>query len=136
MIWDIRILPPYTARSDNETFAMMFAATLKNCRLSNMLTLSKANEDMVVKDPQKPIATRKEYRESKFKDADNTEKIPKMKLPTIFTNSTFETRFPKSRGAAVILYLKNAPKIAPIPRKINSIPFIIRLTYGGKVPVK
>ncbi len=101
-----------------------------------MLTLSKANEDMVVKDPQKPIATRKEYLESKFKDADNTEKMPKMKLPTIFTNNTFETRFPKSRGADVILYLKNAPKIAPIPRKINSIPFIICLTYGSKILVK
>jgi hypothetical protein len=115
---------------------MMFVATYKNCRLSNMLTLSKANDDMVVKDPQKPIATRKEYLESKFKDADNTEKIPNMKLPAIFTNNTFETRFPKSRGAAVILYLKNAPKIAPIPRKTNSIPFIIRLTYGSKVLVK
>jgi hypothetical protein len=89
-----------------------------------MLMLSKANEDMVVNDPQKPIATRKEYLESKFKDADNTEKIPKMKLPTIFTNNTFEMTLPKSRGAAVILYLKNAPKIAPIARKIISIPFI------------
>ncbi len=115
---------------------MMFVATYKNCRLSNMLTLSKANDDMVVKDPQKPIATRKEYLESKFKDADNTEKIPKMKLPAMFTNNTFETKFPKSRGAAVILYLKNAPKIAPIPRKINSIPFNICPLYGSKVLVK
>ena len=102
-----------------------------------MLTLSKANEDMVVKDPQNPIATRKEYLESKFKDADNTEKIPKMKLPTIFTNNTFETTLPNSRGAAVILYLKNAPKTAPIPRKTNSIPFIAcGLTYGSKVLLK
>ena len=101
-----------------------------------MLTLSKANDDMVVKDPQKPIATRKEYLESKFKDADNTEKIPNMKLPAIFTNNTFETKFPKSRGAAVILYLKNAPRTAPIPRKINSIPFIVCSTYGSKVLVK
>ena len=102
-----------------------------------MLTLSKANEDMVVRDSEKPIATRKEYLESKFKDADNTEKIPKMKLPTMFTNNTFETRLPNSRGAAVILYLKNAPKIAPIPRRINSIPFIVCcLTYGGEILVK
>lgn len=116
---------------------MMFAATLKNCRSSSMLTLSKANEDMVVKDPQKPIATRKEYLESRFKDADSTEKIPKMKLPTMFTNNTFETKLPNSRGADVILYLKNAPKTAPIPRKTNSIPFIVCcLTYGSEILVK
>jgi hypothetical protein len=75
---------------------MIFIATLRNCRLSIILTLSKANEDRVVKDPQKPIAIRKEYFESKFKDADNTEKTPKMKLPMILTNYTFEIRFPNS----------------------------------------
>ncbi len=77
---------------------MMFIATLRNCRLSIMFTLSKANEDMVAKEPQKPMATRKEYLESKFKDADNTEKTPRTKLPIMLTNNTFEMRFPNSKG--------------------------------------
>ena len=115
---------------------MMFIATLRNCRLSIIFTLSKANEDMVVKEPQKPMATRKEYLESKFKDADNTEKTPRIKLPIMLTNNTFETRFPNSKGEDVILYLRNAPKTAPSPRKRNSIPFIICLSYGSKVLVK
>ena len=87
-----------------------------------MLTLSKANEDMVVKDPQKPIATRKEYLESRFKDADNTEKIPKMKLPTMFTNNTFETKLPNSRGAAVICTSRTHPKLHPFQEKQTQFP--------------
>ncbi len=63
-----------------------------------MLTLSNANEDIVVKEPQNPIATRKEYLESRFKEADNTEKIPRIKLPIMLTNNTFETRFPNNKG--------------------------------------
>ncbi len=86
------------ARRDNETFDMMLTDTLRNCLLSIIFTLSNANEDMVVKEPQNPMATRKEYLESKFKDADNTEKIPKIKLPIMLTNNTFETRFPNSKG--------------------------------------
>ncbi len=77
---------------------MMFIAILKNCRLSIIFTLSKANEDIVVNEPQNPIATRKEYLESKFKDADNTEKIPRTKLPIIFTNNTFDAILPNSKG--------------------------------------
>jgi len=88
-----------------------------------MFTLSKANEDIVVKDPQNPIATRKEYFESKFNEADKTEKTPKIKLPIILTRSTFEIIFPKPSGYEVILYLIYAPKIAPIARKRNSIHF-------------
>ncbi len=87
--------------------------------MSIIFTLSNANEDIVVKEPQKPIATRKEYLESRFKDADNTEKTPRIKLPIMLTSNTFETRFPNSKGYDVILYLTNAPKIAPIPRKRN-----------------
>ena len=63
-----------------------------------MFTLSKANEDMVVKEPQNPMATRKEYFESKFKEVDRTEKIPKMKLPIILTVNTFEILLPNIRG--------------------------------------
>ena len=124
------------AKIDNETFAMMLTDTLRNCLLSIIFTLSNANEDIVVKEQQNPIATRKEYLESKFKDADNTEKIPRIKLPIMLTNITFETRFPNSKVEDVILYLRNAPAIVPTPRKRNSIPFIICLTYGSNVLVK
>ena len=68
-----------------------------------MFTLSNANDDMVVKEPQNPMATRKEYFESKFIEVDKTEKTPKIKLPTILTTNTFETIFPKIRGYDVIL---------------------------------
>ncbi|CAN5456277.1 hypothetical protein BH18THE1_BH18THE1_17050 [soil metagenome] len=91
---------------------------------------------MVVKEPQKPIATRKEYFESRFKDADNTENIPRIKLPIMLTNNTFETRLPNSKEADAILYLRNAPKIVPTPRKRNSIPFIICMLWRNKVLVK
>ncbi len=77
---------------------MMLTDTLRNCLLSIIFALSNANEDFVVKEPQKPIATRKEYLESKFKDADNTEKIPRIKLPIMLTNNTLEIRFPNSKG--------------------------------------
>ena len=95
----------------------MFIATLRNCRLSIIFTISKANDDMVVKEPQKPIATRKEYLESKFKDADNTEKTPRTKLPIIFTNNTFEAILPNSKGEEVILNLRKAPKAAPMQER-------------------
>ncbi len=78
-----------------------------------------------------------EYFESRFKDADNTENIPRIKLPIMLTNNTFETRLPNSKkGADVILYLRTAPKIAPTPRKRNSIPFIIYMLWRNKVSVK
>lgn len=63
-----------------------------------MFMLSNANEDIVVKEPQKPIATGKEYFESRLKDADNTEKTSRIELPIMLTNNTFETWFPNSKG--------------------------------------
>lgn len=98
--------------------------TAKNCLLSIKFILSNAKEDIVVNDPQNPIATRKEYFESRLKDTDNMEKIPKIKLPIMFTSNTFETRLPSISGKDTILYLTKAPNIAPPARKRNSIPFI------------
>ena len=63
---DIRILPPYTAKKDKDTFKIIFIPKWRNCLFSIILTLSKANEDIVVKEPQNPMAIRKEYFESKF----------------------------------------------------------------------
>ena len=63
---------------------------------------------------------------SRFHDKDNTENIPKIKLPIIFTIKTFNGRPPKTiSGDSTILYLKKAPQTAPIPNRINSKPFIV-----------
>ncbi len=48
-------------RRDNKIFAMMLTDTLRYCLLSIMFALSSANEEMVVKEPQKPIATRRVF---------------------------------------------------------------------------
>lgn len=82
---------------------MMFIATLRNCLSSIIFVVSKANEDMVVKDPQNPTATSKEYFESKFKDVERAENIPKMKLPIMLINSTFEVSEPNTGVEDAIL---------------------------------
>jgi hypothetical protein len=104
----------------------MFSIANKICLLSSKLFTSRANDDIVVNEPQKPIAKRKEYLGSRFHDTDNTENIPKIKLPTILTIKTFNGRPPNTTsGDSTILYLKKAPHIAPIPKRRNSKPFIV-----------
>lgn len=56
--------------------------------LSSRLLVSSTNEDIVVKEPQNPTATNKEYLASKFKDNAATENKPKTKLPRTFTANT------------------------------------------------
>ena len=97
----------------------MFIIPNTNCLLSSKLFTSSANDDIVVKEPQKPIAKKNEYLGSRFHDRDNTENIPKIKLPIIFTIKTFNGRPPNTTsGDSTILYLKKAPQTAPIPRRI------------------
>ena len=104
----------------------MFIIPNTNCLLSNKLFTSSANDDIVVKDPQKPIAKKNEYLGSRFHVIDKTENIPKIKLPIIFTIKTFNGSPPNTTsGDSTILYLKKAPQIAPIPRRRNSKPFIV-----------
>jgi hypothetical protein len=104
----------------------MFIIPNTNCLLSNKLFTSSANDDIVVKDPQKPIAKKNEYLGSRFQVIDKTENIPKIKLPIIFTIKTFNGSPPNTTsGDSTILYLKKAPQIAPIPRRRNSKPFIV-----------
>lgn len=102
----------------------MFIIPNTNCLLSNKLLTSSANDDIVVKEPQKPIAIKKEYLGSRFHVNDKIEKIPKMKLPIILTINTFNGSPPIISGYSTTLYLIKAPKIAPIPRRRNSNPFI------------
>ncbi len=97
---------------------------ITNCLFSIIMMLSRANDDIVVSEPQNPMAMKKEYFASKLKYMDNIEKIPRTKLPTRFTIKTFDPKIPNNKGNEVILYLKKAPNIAPRARKANSIPFI------------
>jgi hypothetical protein len=90
--------------------------------------LSKANDDIVVNEPQKPIAIKKEYFESRLNKAlEKTEKTPRMKLPIILTNKTFEPINPNMTGKEVILYRKYAPSIAPTAKSTSSMNFILKL---------
>ena len=116
-----------TLRIDKPTFANMVMIPNTNCLLSSKLFTSSANDDIVVKEPQKPIAKKKEYLGLRFHDRDNTENIPKIKLPIIFTIKTFNGRPPTKNGDSTILYLKKAPQTAPIPRRIYSKPFILKI---------
>ena len=126
---NIKILPPYTANKESNTFANMFIIICKNCLSSSISILSKAKDDIVVSEPQKPIAIKKEYFESRPNRLDKTEKIPRIKLPIIFTTKTFEPIIPNMMGKEVILYLVYAPTIAPTANRANSIDFILKLQH-------
>ena len=84
---------------------------------------SKANEDIVVKEPQNPIAIRREYLVSKFHTTDKIENMPKIKLPVTLTVKTLIGSIPNVVGKDTILYLRKTPDKAPIDRNTNSIPF-------------
>ena len=127
-IWIVIILPIYKNKKDNTIFDVVFIAICSIWLFSNINTFSRAKDDMVVNDPQKPIATKKEYFGSKFRETEHTENTPKTKLPIMLAIITFEPMKPTIKGIDVSLYLKNAPVIAPKDNKINSTnPFIVML---------
>ena len=94
-----------------------------NCLLSRRLIDSRAKDDIVVNDPQKPTAMRIEYFLSRLRFIDKTEKMPRIKLPARLIINTLIGRTPNNMGEDVILYLKYAPTRAPMAKKTNSIPF-------------
>jgi hypothetical protein len=55
---EVNILPNITAPKDTPTFASMFNPKIENCLLSKRLLDSSAKDDIVVNEPQNPIATR------------------------------------------------------------------------------
>lgn len=116
-----------TAARERPTFPSTFNPNNTNCLLSKRLIDPKANDDIVVKEPQNPIAKINEYFGSKLKVVDKIENTPTMKLPMILIIITFKGRKPNKIGDDVILYLRNAPARAPILNKIISIPFIFNL---------
>jgi len=67
------------APNESPTFAHTFNAKKANCLLSKRLIDSRAKEDMVVNDPQKPTANRIVYFVSRLKLKDKTEKNSKYK---------------------------------------------------------
>src|SRR5581483_2034110 len=117
-------LPPITAPIDRPTFASMLIARLPNCRLSIRLLVSSAKDDIVVREPQNPIATNRLYLVSQFHITDKIENTPSIKLPMTLTMRMLTGSVPRMTGDSAILYLKKAPATAPAARNTNSIPFI------------
>ena len=123
------ILPKIIAPNDSPTFPATFNPNNANCLLSRRLIVSKAKEDMVVKEPQKPIAKSSEYFVSRFQNIDKTEKTPRMKLPTTLISRMLTGSVPNTIVDETNLYLRKAPANAPTPNKINSSPFIFQINY-------
>ena len=121
---DVTILPKIIAPNDSPTFPIMFNPNNVNCLLSRRLTVSKAKDDMVVKEPQKPTAKSSEYFVSRFQNIDKTEKTPRMKLPTTLIIRMLTGSVPITIVDDTSLYLRNAPARAPTPNKTNSNPLI------------
>ena len=118
------ILPKIIAPNDSPTFPIMFNPNNVNCLLSRRLTVSKAKDDMVVKEPQKPIAKSSEYFVSRFQNMDKIENTPRMKLPITFIIRMLTGSVPITIVDDTSLYLRNAPARAPTPNKTNSNPLI------------
>jgi hypothetical protein len=102
----------------------MFNPNNVNCLLSRRLTDSRAKDDIVVNEPQKPIAKSSEYFVSRFQNMDKIENTPRMKLPITFIIRMLTGSVPKTIGDETNLYRRNAPANAPTPNKTNSNPFI------------
>lgn len=85
----IKALPPIIAPIDNPTFARILTAIKPSCELSKKLFVSYANADMVVSDPQNPIAIKSAYLPSRFHCWETTTKIPRIKAPNTFTIKMF-----------------------------------------------
>src|SRR5215475_9409020 len=86
--------------------------------------LSRAKADIVVREPQNPVAINSEYLGSKFQLTDKIENTPRIKLPIILITMIFSENDSKITGVDAILYLRKAPAIAPTAKKIISIPLI------------
>ena len=85
---------------------------------------SSASPDIVVREPQNPIAAKREYLPSRCHCSDSTTNAPRMNAPRTLTIKTLTGNVLKSKGDSVTLYLRNAPRTEPAARKINSRPFI------------
>ena len=98
----IRVLPAITAARDKLMFANMLMMAASICLWSMRLTVSSANEDIVVNEPQNPTATSSAYFASRLHEMARIEKTPSMKLPRILTSRTVTGRGPIVADWAVI----------------------------------
>ena len=125
-------MPPIKAVIDNIRFAKIFTINAVYWWFWSKFVESSAKKDIVVNDPQNPIAVNREYFESRCHCWDNTIKSPKMNEPRTLTIKILTDNVLKINGDSVSLYLRNAPRTEPIPRKINSRPFIYcEIIIGG-----
>jgi hypothetical protein len=120
------LLPKIIAPKESPTFPNMFNPNKVNCLLSRRLTDSKAKDDMVVNEPQNPIAKSKEYLVSRFQYMDKIENTPRIKLPITFIIRMLTGSVPITMVNDTSLYLRNAPAKAPTPNKTNSNPLIFK----------
>ena len=100
-------MPPIKAAIDNPTLAKIFTTSTVYWWFSSKLVESSANADMVVNEPQKPIAANKEYFPSRCHCWDNTMKSPSMNEPITLTIKTLSGIAWKSNGDSVISYISN-----------------------------
>ena len=91
---------------------------------SRRLFDSSASPDIVVSEPQNPIAAKREYLPSRCQCCDSMINAPRINAPRMLTNKTLTGIVLKIKGDYVILYLRYAPNTEPTARKINSKPFI------------
>jgi hypothetical protein len=123
-------LPAIIAPMEKPTFAIMFIATPLHNRSSSILVVSRAEEEILVREPQNPTATRREYFESRFHTIASIEDTPRIKLPMTLTSKTLMGNVSSSKKGVeedVILYLRKAPATAPTIINTNSI--TIPLTF-------
>ena len=129
----MRLLPKIIAPNESPTFPSMFNPNNVNCLLSRRLTDSRAKDDIVVNEPQKPIAKSNEYFVSRFQNNDKIENTPSMKLPMTFMIRMFAGMVAITIEEDASLYLRNAPARAPTPNKTNSNPFIFSIHLPNSI---
>ena len=120
----IKDFPPIKAAIDNPKFVKILTINVMYWLFSSRLLESSAKADIVVNEPQKATAANKEYFESRCHCYDNIINTPRINAPAILTMKTLTGIVLKINGDSENLYLRNAPRTEPIPKKINSKPFI------------
>ena len=99
-------MPPIKAVIENPTFARMFTTNEMYWWFSIKLVESSARKDIVVNDPQNPIAVKREYLLSRCHCCESTMNNPRINDPITLTNKILRGIVLKINGDSVILYLK------------------------------
>ena len=130
--------PAIIAPNESPTFAIKLRPKDMKCFVSKRFIDSSAKVDIVVNEPQNPIAIKMVYFESRFRPTDRAQNIPSTKLPSTFTIRVLTGKIPNSMRDEAILYRRKAPAKAPTESNSNSIPFIfspIRLLLIGIISI-